>query len=58
MSVIYIPVSLLLATMPLPNLSIPNQAVYIIVRKDEVLLLNSSGIVEVKENMQPMIKKA
>ncbi|EFX79172.1 hypothetical protein DAPPUDRAFT_304960 [Daphnia pulex] len=44
MSVIYIPDSLLLATMPLPNFSIPNQAVYITVRKDEVLLLNSSGV--------------
>lgn len=44
MSVIYIPDSLLLATMPLPNFRIPNQAVYITVRKDEVLLLNSSGV--------------
>ena len=44
MSVIYIPDSLLLATMPLPNFSIPNKTVYITVRKDEVLVLSSSGV--------------
>lgn len=44
MSVIYIPDSLLLVTMPLPNFSLPNQAVYITIRKDEVLLLSSNGL--------------
>ncbi len=44
MSVIYVPASLVIATMPLPNFSAPNHPVYITVRKDEVLVLCSNGM--------------
>lgn len=44
MTVIYIPDSFLLTTMPLPNFTVPNQPVYITVRKDAVLLLSSNGV--------------
>lgn len=44
MTVIYVPDSLLIATLPMPNFSIPNQPVYITVGKDEVLVLSSSGV--------------